>query len=526
MVLVGTIRMINELWGGGKRLNSFNVSGRLVSRRRSLIGKLALSLLPFLLALGYLTGWFVPFVSAALLSAKAAPGLWALLAALAFPLAFYLARGVRAGNEVKLSYLIAYLVVVIGPLAWLVNVTAISQVGNSLKVVELKELPNLVGVYRLIPLPTAYKYAIDRIQLPTHTIYYQETYVYYNGTRPIYNWLIEPEGVLNSLFRDPRGAVFVYADAYPPEVKIVRQDLTWGLHNYKLTPLFLDSLALESLFSGAFGKEVVWEDVADVYLNGQVVQLLPVVDYKPVFPGSLPYIDSYLVVYPNGTILKVRPEEAVRYGVPALPERVARRWVDALRVKDWVQAVFFHNTFTIRDVGDNPQPYLLLDEEGRPWWVFVAEPPGNTYSAYMILLVNASSTEPTIYVYKFDKPKIGVSKAYSYVMKAHPNWAWDSLKVQEPLPTTINSTFYWKLSVTTSDSRGLVSVEFVDADSGNAVSVSVKGKLNAEEVLASLLKGRVSKKEEPNLNELLRKIEQIKAELNELEEMVKEIASK
>jgi len=88
-------------------------------------------------------------------------------------------------------------------------------------------------------------------------------------------------------------------------------------------------------------------------------------------------------------------------------------------------------------------------------------------------------------------------------MKAHPNWAWDSLKVQEPLPTTINSTFYWKLSVTTSDSRGLVSVEFVDADSGNAVSVSVKGKLNAEEVLASLLKGRVSKKEEPNLNELL-----------------------
>ncbi len=484
------------------------------------------SLLLLLLLIGYFTGWFLPFVSSLVVSIKASPAIWLLalasIASVSLSIYFYV-NGRRLESNAFGLLFVTFIV-----LAVLSGFPAMSQVGNTVKVVELKRLPDLIGIYRLIPLPTAYKYAIDRIQNPTHTIYYSESYVYYRNTTPIYNWLIEPEGLLNSLTRSPIGAVFVYGDKYPPEVKIVKQELYWGLHNAKFAPFFLDTLSLELLFKGAFGKAVLWDDVSDVYYEGQILQLIPIEDYETLFPGALPRLDSYAVVYPNGSIELVKPSEVKKFGIPVLPERIAREWVECLRWKDWVQALFFHNTFTIRDVGDNPQPYLLLDRKGRPWWVFVAEPPGNTYSAYMVLLVNASSTEPVVYVYKFETPEIGISKAYSYVLKAHPNWAWNSLKIQEPMPTLINSTLYWKLSVTTSDSRGLVSVELLNAKTGEVKSFPVKGTITAEELLNGLLgKGKFSEVRKENPYEaIIKKIEKIKEELNELERALKQIIAR
>jgi len=315
----------------------------------------------------------------------------------------------------------------------------------------------------------------------------------------------------------------VYGDVYPPEVEIVKQKLEWGLHNVKLTPFFADTLSLELTLRGAFGKKLVWGDVADVLYKGMVVQVIPVVKYEMRFPGALPIIEKYFLVYPNGTITSVRPETVKAFHVPVLPEEVAREWVECLRLKNWVQAVFFHNTFTIRDVGDNPQPYLLPDKSGHLWWVFVAEPPGIAYSAYMLLLIDAESTKPIIYVYKFKKPEIGVSKVKSYIMKAHPNWAWDNLLIQEPMPSFLNNTLVWKVAITTLDARGLISVEFLNASSGTVKSSSIKGKLTAEELLEGLRAGITFNKNVVTLQEVLKKIEKLKKELNELERLVKEL---
>ena len=143
-----------------------------------------------------------------------------------------------------------------------------------IKVIKLKKLPDLYGIYRLIPLQTAYAYALDRIQIPTHTIYFSESYVYYNGTSPIYNWLIEPEG-LNIFIYGPLGAVFVRGDRYPPVVRVVKEKLVWGLHNIRLTPLYADTLAFELVLRGAFGKELVFEDNMQVLYKGKIITIIP-----------------------------------------------------------------------------------------------------------------------------------------------------------------------------------------------------------------------------------------------------------
>ncbi len=485
--------------------------------------KILISIPIFLLvySIMYWTGWLSLPISSMLVWVKANPGLAAntllLLSSLILGTYFYYRRRYYVALVLFLMFFVSVFSFPV------VDALQRSAAASKLKVIYLREMPPLYGIYRLIPLRTAYAYASDRIQIPTHTIYYQESYVYYVGKRPVYNWVIEPEGFLNSLTREPLGAVFVYGDVYPPEVNIVKQKLAWGLHNYKLTPLFADNLALELVFRGAFAKELVLDDVADVLYKGKILQIVPLVNYEPAFPGALPTVEGFYVVYPSGKIRLVKPNEVLKYNVPALPEKVARQWVEALRFKDWVQALFFHNTFIIRDVGDNPQPYLLLDENGNLWWAFVAEPPGKTYSAYMLLLLNASSTKPVIYVYKFKRPEIGISKVKSYVMKAHPNWAWDQLLVQEPMPSYINKTLMWKVDVTTKDSRGLVSVEFLNATSGTVKSLPIKGKVRAEDLL-KLIASRKVETTKVNINDIIKKIEKIKKELEELERLIMKIS--
>jgi hypothetical protein len=56
----------------------------------------------------------------------------------------------------------------------------------------------------------------------------------------------------------------------------------------------------------------------------------------------------------------------------------------------FLEYYIFQRTFMIRDVGENPQPYLTIDGNGNSWWVFVAEPSGDVYSAKYILYLTSS----------------------------------------------------------------------------------------------------------------------------------------
>ena len=480
--------------------------------------KLALVVALLVYLVGYSAYWGIAPASSLVLWVSANP----LLALLTFSLLMLLITTLVAyvfGKEREVKILAALTLLVFVALPFSSFIT-LSYSSKFIKVVELKKLPNLYGVYRLIPLETAYDYAADRLQIPTHTIYFSESYVYYINTTPVYNWLVEPEG-LNVFLYGPKGAVFVYGNRYPPKVFLVRQALTWGLHNVKLTPLFPDTLAFELTLRGAFGKKLIFDDTAEVLKNGEIVIYVPLVSYEVDFPGSFPVVKGYYEVFPNGTIKFVKPSEA--RPVPALPEEVAREWVERLRFADWTQALFFHNTFIIRNVGTNPQPYLLLDKNGNLWWVFVAEPPGNTYAAYKVIMFKANSVKPVAYIYTFEKPQIGVSKVKSYVMRAHPNWNWGTLKIQEPMPVILNNTIYWKTAVTTLDGRGLISVEFLNARTGQVISVPVKGNVTAKEILNRLRTSQLTKEGSNKLEEIIKLINKIEKDLEQLKRLLSEL---
>ena len=108
-------------------------------------------------------------------------------------------------------------------------------------------------------------------------------------------------------------------------------------------------------------------------------------------------------------------------------------------------------------------------------------------------------------------------------MKAHPNWAWDELSVQEPMPVIINGTIYWKVTITTRDGRGLISIDFLNAKDGTVKSYMVKGKTNSQMLLKFLTSKGYKNVRNATVAKLIKIIEKLKEELNELERLIKEL---
>ena len=333
------------------------------------------------------------------------------------------------------------------------------------------------GVYRLIPLYTAHVYGIDRVQLPTHTLYLKDSYLYYNNRTPIYNWIIEPEGIVNEYTKKPRGLVLVYGDQFPPKVVIVNKELKYGLHNNYFKGIYVDNLARETRMR-SLGRSVLLDENIEKIYNNHIYIIIPVISWSRGGLYSIPVPDSFIVINEVGEINVIPFKEAVNNplfnGVPLIPEKVAREWVKIYNYhRGYIEYYFQHNKYRIPDVGDNPQPYLTISRNGTMYWTFVVEPSGKTYSVKHIIYVKAHPTtpKPRVFLYTPSTSLIGVSKVESYVESEHPNFDWNKLKVVEPLPTIINGTIYWKLSIITNDYRGLVAVDLVDAKTSKVITL-------------------------------------------------------
>ncbi len=437
-------------------------------------------------------------------------------------------KGLRGGARRLAAYW-----TVLGVLALALLLVKLYQpVASSTLVAEvgLCEPIDVNGLYRFTPLMTAYVYAVDRIQLPTHTIYPQDSYIYYMGGHSVYNWIIEPEGIWNQLTREPAGVVLVYGDSYPPNVTIVERRLAW-LHNIRFNGLYFDSLLLRIIAASGFALRPILEDNMEVLKNGRVYILVPLVGWERGLLASIPVLRGYAVVDEDGSIRVIDPSVVAREfpWVPLLPEVVAREWVEVLRYKPgFIEVYLYHNTFVVRDVGTNPQPYLTLDDEGRQWWVFVAEPPGETYSAKYVLYVAAGDLEPRVLVYRLPRPVIGVSKVASYVKQAHPAFDWDQFRVEEPIPAVINGRLYWKVTVVTRDYRGLVAVDLVDAETGQVYSLQPKRHASYLDVMSLLIEEKPVGPEESlykRIEELEEKLKAIREELDRVLEELEAIKS-
>ncbi|BEP16725.1 hypothetical protein PYJP_00770 [Pyrofollis japonicus] len=90
------------------------------------------------------------------------------------------------------------------------------------------------------------------------------------------------------------------------------------------------------------------------------------------------------------------------------------------------------------------------------------------------------------------------------------------------MPTIINGTLYWKTTITTKDYRGLVSVDVVNADTGQVLSLIPRHSTSYLDLVVLLAKG--GKPEKGTIQERIESIEKrIDKLIGELEELKKEL---
>ena len=120
-----------------------------------------------------------------------------------------------------------------------------------------------------------------------------------------------------------------------------------------------------------------------------------------------------------------------------------------------------------------------------------------------------------------------MSKVTSYVRSKHPNFDWNRLKVVEPIPTIINSTIFWKVSVITNDYRGLVSIDLVNARTSQVISIDIANKrtITGEYVLSLIQKPEQASNETipGNKTDVIEEIKEIKRKINETIEQLTEL---
>jgi len=389
---------------------------------------------------------------------------------------------------------------------------------------KISDPVDVYGVYRLLPLYTAYKYGIDRVQSPTHTLILEDSYLYYRNKTPIYNWIIEPEGFINALTKKPLGVVFIDGDRYPPRVSVVNRTLKYSLSKLYFKGFYFDSLERQAMLHSMGGKALLHENVEVLY-HGKIYVIIPVVRWVRGAVWNLEVPWKYLVFAENGSVREVSFEKALGdplfHGVPLLPEETAREWARVYAYSVGFTAYYLqHNSYAIRDVGENRQPYLTVTSNGSLYWVFVVEPMGNTYSVKYVIYVPAGTYKPSISIYQPNTTMIGVSKVVSYVKSAHPNYDWNSLKVVEPIPTVIDGRIYWTVKIITNDYRGLVSVDLVDASTSKVLSVKVSSQetMTGEQILREWILGGASHPTAPGGNNtvtsIIKEIKMLKKEIN------------
>jgi len=438
-------------------------------------------------------------------------------------------------SKTSLIFLAIFLAIYI-PLALYAPVASSSRIDF----VELDRPPEVNALKRFIPLMTAHAYAADRLQIPTHTIYSKDSYVYFANGRSVYNWVIEPQGLWNELTKPSKGFIFVYGDVYPPQVEVVQRDVAWGLHNTRFCWLFFDNLYRQIVLRVGLQYEPLMEDSIKLAYDGELLILIPVKAWDRGLLHSVPLLHGYAVVHEDGMIEFVGAKDALKdprfKDVPVVPEAIARAWVEIRRYHvGFVDFYLYRNTYVIRDVGTNPQPYLSLNKDGRTAWVFVAEPPGEAYSAKYIMYVDPRELRPVVYAYTLPTPMIGISRVESYVKQYNPMFDWSQLAVEEPTPLLVNDTLYWKVAVVTNDFRGLVLVALVNAKTGTVTSIDVtkwdfrsRGNVTADHLL-QLVAGPSSAIEtgkttlEDRIKRLEQLIQRMRGELEELEKELEEL---
>ncbi|MWG35998.1 hypothetical protein [Halomarina oriensis] len=327
---------------------------------------------------------------------------------------------------------------------------------------------------RVLPQTVAREYAQNSLQSPQYRLVGGDISVV-DGT-PRWSYALAPDGGLNSLRLQQRGAVFVDMTTTQSSVEVRDQSFAVG-----------QGMAVTDGLEWRLSKHAFWRDYRDPFVvphDGTMYIAVPYVTHDWEFRASpLPQLHStptfggVSLVAPDGSITDLSPEaareSAVLEGQNFYPYELARYEVASRAyqngiVNTWVT---HEDQLELAPVpGENDQPFTVFSEDG-PEYVLAAEPWGDAAGIYQLWTVDGRSGAPERLTFSQSEALIGPSKATNYARQTPDVARLNDVSAAEPLPVVRDERLYWQVHIVPNSSAGVSYVAFVDARTGDVYTV-------------------------------------------------------
>ena len=385
-----------------------------------------------------------------------------IIAGLIFIIFSAMAQYTKRNDLLGIGWILLFILLFVG--APITQYIAMETIHDDTKVDTVNNLSEVDINCRNMPKKVAENYMLSSLQTPKYTIYNIHA-TGYNKTLYWYG-LLEPEGLVNIFSLKPKGYELIPMNA--TERIIVQKDEQFeNSPNIQLTDNLYWKLYRHDYFADYGTPKLIAE-------NGEEKLIIPKIKYH--FHGyyTTPYWAGVVVVDKNGNLKSLSPKEALKKYpyTPIYPEELSRIQIESQNyykdgfINNIMNLWFVHeNEIELVDLGDyNKQPFLITDENGKPYWVFCVEPYGRSHGVSQIFFM---SMDGSILKKSYTQPKIGPIKCIDYVKKSLPTYDWSQFEIVEPLPIIKDGKLYWKVFIIPTSGSGVSKIMIVDADSGD-----------------------------------------------------------
>lgn len=352
---------------------------------------------------------------------------------------------------------------------------------------DIETLPETDAEHpRLLPRSVGKEYAQNSLQYPRHKLGGGDI-TKINGSLH-WSYSLAPDGALNSLFIQQRGAVFANMETMDKDVSVTEKRMPCG-----------EGMAITDNYQWKMQKDRYWvshqsdDTFAVKHDDGDLTLATPYITHEYHFRltpipqvYTTPEFSGVATVDSECRIDHLSKQEALQSnlleGQNFYPYDLARFEVNSMRyqhgaVNKWL---FHEDELEIASVpGDgNDQPFTVQTEGGLKY-IIAVEPWGEAQGIYQIWVTDARTGERELYQQDMKNSMLGPQKASNYVRKANPIVDWNRMEPSEPIPVVVDGDLYWEVRVVPSDSAGVAYTSFVNADTGDVFTVETGDKARA-----------------------------------------------